>query len=499
MLNNLLINKVNYIIVTLFSFFWSLTFFFNPNGDYGTYLALSYLINEGQILYTDLFDHKGPFFYFFLSSINELIGNGFYQSYAILILISLIYLYPLIYLLNKKTNSLYLKITVLLLIISSFYKQDGNSSIALFQSGLIIIFFIFLTKCLEDKNKFKINWLISTIFISLAILTRIDSFIFFPLLFIIFFFKYNNINLKKIIFDILLSLITFLIVFLFLLILLSYSLNFELSNFLNNNFYFNFWYSGNFTNKFFYRPNQYSILLITGILIAIIFILHNILKKYAYKNLKNSLFKFLKFKDAEIKIELLYFDLFFLFLGFSSLIISIHDVFYYLYMFYAPALYFICSRLNLISPKFFKYLIVLSVYSIILNASPIIVKLIKNKNCLKTSFNYECKNINSTIADPDFKNSPIVLGDNGWVLLFSQSVPSNVFTNWWFYFDNKSYENETFLASHKKIINMPSNTKIWIQHSLLNSNNLNNKYLNEILDITYFVKNQGNYITYIIK
>ena len=44
-------NYYNYLFAILFSSFWSLNMFFYLDGDYGTYLGVSFLINEGQILY----------------------------------------------------------------------------------------------------------------------------------------------------------------------------------------------------------------------------------------------------------------------------------------------------------------------------------------------------------------------------------------------------------------------------------------------------------------
>ena len=55
MIKSLKFNYYNHLYAILFSSFWSLNIFFNHAGDYGTYLAISFLINEGQILYLDLF------------------------------------------------------------------------------------------------------------------------------------------------------------------------------------------------------------------------------------------------------------------------------------------------------------------------------------------------------------------------------------------------------------------------------------------------------------
>ena len=255
-------NYYNYLFAILFSSFWSLNMFFNLDGDYGTYLGVSFLINEGQILYSDLFDHKGPFFYFFLIIIDKFIGTGSYQSFIALILICLVFLIPLIYLINKKVSNSYLQITLLLLLFSSFYAQTPNSSIALFQSGLIVSFIIFLIKSLDKSENFWLNWFLSSVFISLAILTRIDSFIFLPILFFIFF--------KRNLSDFFIALIFFILFFLFLIFVLSFQLNFDLKNYINTNYFFNFWYGNLFINNFFYRPRQYSILLISGIFISLI-------------------------------------------------------------------------------------------------------------------------------------------------------------------------------------------------------------------------------------
>ena len=489
MIKSLKFNYYNHLYAILFSSFWSLNIFFNHAGDYGTYLAISFLINEGRILYLDLFDHKGPFFYFFLVVIGKFIGTGSYQSFISLILICLVFLMPLVYLINKKITNTYLQITLLLLLFSSFYAQTSNSSIALFQSGLIVSFFIFLIKSLNNPENFWFNWFLSSIFISLAILTRIDSFIFLPILFFIFFKR----NLP----EFFIALIFFVLFFLFLLFALSFQLNFDLKNYVNTNYFFNFWYGDLFIKNFFYRPQQYSILLISGIFISLIVILNYCSDKIEFKKI---FFKYFLFKK-KIKTDLNTFNLSLIFIlfGFMSIIIALNDVHYYLYMFYAPVLYFIICWSKFVPSKLYKYSIIMSIYCIILISLPIAKNLVKKIDCINSFTNNDCSNLKLTIIDPDFKNSPIVLGDNGWIIVLTRSTPKNVFTNWWFYYGNKSFENESLVNSHGKIINMPPNTSVWIQKSLIQTNMSQNKYLNEILRLSSFIQDQGMYVKYKIK
>jgi hypothetical protein len=483
------INYYNYIFAILFSSFWSLNVFFDQAGDYGTYLAISFLINEGQILYSDLFDHKGPFFYYFLAVIDEFIGTGFYQSFITLIIICLVFLTPLIYLINKKISNSYLQITLLLLIFSSFYAQNSNSSIALFQAGLIISFFIFLIKSLDKLDNFRLNWFISCIFISLAILTRIDSFIFLPILFLVFF--------KRNLLEFFIALIFFILFFIFLISVLSFQLNFDLKNYIYSNYFFNFWYGNLFIKIFFYRPQQYAILLVSGVLISLIIILNYCFNKM---NVWKIFLKYLllrkKFKTKFNKFNL---SLIFVFFGFMSLIIALNDVYYYLYIFYAPALYFIVSWSKFVPSKFYKYSIVMSIYCIMLISAPIAKNLIKKTDCINDFINNSCSNLESTIIDPDFKGFPIVIGDNGWIIVLSGSNPKNVFTNWWFYYGKKPFKNNSLINSHKKIIEMPPNTKLWIQKSLIKYSANQNQYLNEIFKVSSFIEDQGKYIKYKIK
>ena len=482
-------NYYNYLFAILFSSFWSLNMFFYLDGDYGTYLGVSFLINEGQILYSDLFDHKGPFFYFFLIIIDKFIGTGFYQSFIALSLICLVFLIPLIYLINKKVSNSYLQITLLLLLFSSFYAQTSDSSLALFQSGLIVSFIIFLIKSLDKSENFWLNWFLSSVFISLAILTRIDSFIFLPILFFVFF--------KRNLSDFFIALFFFILFFLFLIFVLSFQLNFDLKNYINTNYFFNFWYGNLFINNFFYRPRQYSILLISGIFISLIVTLNYCSDKI---KLKEIFFKyFLSRKNNNIDLNTFNLSLIFISFGFMSIIIAFNDVYYYLYMFYAPVLYFIICWSKFIPSKLYKYSIIMSIYCIILISFPIAKNLVKKIDCINSPTNNNCSDFKLTILDRDFKDLPIVIGDNGWIIVLTRSIPKNVFTNWWFYYGNKPFINENLINSHKKIINMPSNTNIWIQKSLMQSNMGQNKHLNEILRLSFFIQDQGIYVKYKIK
>ena len=178
-----------YFIVTLFA---SFSFFSTWSIDYGIYYSTSKSITEGKLLYEDMFTHKGPGYFFFLSLLGNLFGWGGYKiviPYACSILYLLASNYYFLKELNIEKKQ---KIFLYVIFVGFFSFQNGNASLVYFQIANILFSITFILKFYNRGN--LIYFTLSFFFISIAILTRIDSFsIFFALIFLLIITKKLNI------------------------------------------------------------------------------------------------------------------------------------------------------------------------------------------------------------------------------------------------------------------------------------------------------------------
>lgn len=218
-------NFVIILIITFISILYSSPFFSDLSTDMGAYYLGASLINESFILYQDWFDHKGPIIYGFLSILNYIIGKSIYAIYFSITFIFAIFLCTIIYILSNNKFILFEKILILVFASSFFYIQDFNFCISLIQ--YIFLFFAFH---LYLNQKIKL----SIFFITLSILTRIDSFIYlFPIIFHFFFIQKNSI------YETIKFILTFVIIFLITLSILSIALNFGIQDYFKTNFIWN--------------------------------------------------------------------------------------------------------------------------------------------------------------------------------------------------------------------------------------------------------------------
>jgi len=221
-------NYLSLSLIILFCLIFSATNTIYVERDYSFYYFTSSLLNDTNLLYENYFSHKGPFYFLFVSVIKSFIGDGIFQYKFIHFLTISLFSITTYFVLYRHTQK---KTLSFLIVLALFYFQNTGISIQLFHSTLIILGLFFFDK-FSDNNKY-IYFFISTLFILLAIFTRIDAIIFLPLL----------------IFQILYSKNRFILFLLFSLICLSvYSFfseiyGFSFNQFFNHNFVFNFMYA----------------------------------------------------------------------------------------------------------------------------------------------------------------------------------------------------------------------------------------------------------------
>lgn len=261
------------IIIIFFTICLSLRFFYMLESDYGIYFSGSYyFFNSDLTFYETVKDFKPPGYYLFLG----LIGSFFDWSYfsAYIGYICSIFLFvsssALIFLkINKNLNHF---ITYIIITSTFMSFLSTNAAIALFQCSLINICLFFHTRIYNKESSEILNIFLSYMFVSFAILSRVDSIIIIPIFLLATLFFYKDTNIVKIIKYFFIALIGFLIPFLLLTLL-----EISLSDFLFYNFELAAFYKENYISKvqYLYKPKVIEAVSGSALLFLIPIIFYN--------------------------------------------------------------------------------------------------------------------------------------------------------------------------------------------------------------------------------
>ena len=441
--------------------------------DFGGYYAGAKFIDSEYKLYSEFFDHKGPFYFFFLKIVGNIIGWGLPQAIISYFFGLSVFYFPIFFLIFQKDFNLLTKITLSLISTSILIGQDSNSSIAFFQQGLIIVSMIFLL-----KSEKIISFLISLLFICLAIYTRIDSIIYLPIFFIVLI---RN-NLKRNYFEIY-SNIFYIIIFPILFFLFfSFYFGFSFKEFWIGNIQFNSWYKeinydDNFIvtlAKFFLRPNALKFSAITLILPSIIYIINS--KKFTFLKSKFNIMSSRYLINNFLKNDISWFLIIIPPLGY---LYTLSDKNYYSLIFLCPALLFIIFNLDKflnfkkeLSIAFFAFILVINISYLQQN-----IKFLLTTNLnppFQETIDYITKN---KIENPEF------IGGEGWPYVLIDKKPIRAVNDYWVYSYDKEFLTKSLSMQHENLLSMPSGYKFWINNGLL-KHSKNNKLLKKVLEIS---------------
>ena len=446
-------------LLALVSLIWSLHLFRSWGTDYGNYYSSAKFLSDNYLIYTDFFTHKGPLFINLISSLGSIYGWGIFQSYFTLSIICFLFLmtnFFIILLFNKNRFEIVLLLSILICLL---YNSSSHISIALFQTFFVSLSFIFLYFASTKKNKINLYLIISILFFSCAILTRIDS--------IIYIFIYLNIFIllsnKEKFFFLIISLITFSIFFIFVMELNNYSFY----QYYLHNFDFNFRYISQYIDKL-YNNDQ------------------NLFLKYFYR------------RESFIHLSLLLFPFFLIIIFTNTSHLLKNKKFYIdcLSLILIPTIFWIStksetsSHLLIITFSYFlfltiylnkveflkklKYFLALHyIYLLFLTLGPGI-KTINYLNTNKINFNIEDKNQIVQYLKVSNVNKYYTIGSEGWIYIFSNLNNLGSTNNAWFYID-PSYETEGLIKQHKRIISNKGSL-ILIDLSMVDQFNMSKKF-----------------------
>ena len=297
------------IIFLIFSFFWTSKIFFEVESDFWQYIVGAYYLDGSSILYTDHWDNKGPFFYFYVKSILNFLGGKFFAIISLILISLIIYIIPFIFILKKIKKNFYIQTLFFFIFLALLYSQGYHSIPFLLSSTLKFYFLIFAYESFLKNNNFIKNFSITLVFFWLSFFTLVDTILFFPIILLILLKYFFNNKANRDIIKI--FSIFFLIPFSFYTIL-KFNFNYDFSSFFNSNFIFNSWATENYYGKYFtsYKINLNKFELFSNLLRSGILILFLIFFIQRLNNLKQYL-KYLSLSKISklIKHEMLFVDL----------------------------------------------------------------------------------------------------------------------------------------------------------------------------------------------
>ena len=188
------------IIVFLFilSFLCSIGHISSVHSDIGREFYIPWRMNEGDILYKDIFNVYAPLGYQLNAIFLKLLGEGFFSLYIVGFVLSLISLIC-IYLITKEySDKLYAFLTSILILFSCILYQSNCNWIAPYSYSLlyaITAFFLsFLMLLFYLKKKNIIYFILSCFFIGISVASKYEYTLF--ILILIFWAINKKLNLK---------------------------------------------------------------------------------------------------------------------------------------------------------------------------------------------------------------------------------------------------------------------------------------------------------------
>ena len=217
--------------------------------DIGIYFLGGMSLSQDFVLYDNFFDHKGPMYYLWIFLLRSILplepaGAGILIMLTLLFWFLTIELIIYLYRMENFESNIIRVISCL-----SLFLQNSNSMVSVFANVFTVISLLFLLKFLEKRSTFLL--IISSFFVSIAILTRVDYVLFILIFALILLFESRSIN---IIFTYLLYFLISIGISLFILIKILF---FSLRDYWISNWEFNFLY---------YLPKKYNTFEILGVL-----------------------------------------------------------------------------------------------------------------------------------------------------------------------------------------------------------------------------------------
>jgi hypothetical protein len=409
--------------------------------DYGIYYAGSVATRQNDYgLYSNFFEIKGPLYYGFLKLLSFFINYSLTGAVIELILTAFFWFLCVNIACRLISSKLHLLTIAAITSVALLVGQDSNSSMSLFQGGLVALSLALIYKYLVTYNItfFYLSIAAST----LACLVKLDSFgliIIIPLLYL-FCSKIRSV------FQLILGFVFFMFFYMTILLFLSQFLNFSLSNYFYQAFQFVIetrWNLGESKSHYgilgIFVRDYYSItlLLATGILFSLLIAYQNT----SFRNL---------IKDPGF-IIIIY--------GSISYLVLESDKNYHLLVLYSSLLVALVIKIE--NELIFNRLKVITVTSL-LSASLVIANFSVDSRCVITN-NIQCLNRFEDLLQPNQDKGLLQKSfylNQGWPFIINGVLPKINFTVWWPLAFNVKYSTNQVIDEANT-----SNFPIWVDYN----------------------------------
>lgn len=473
----------------IISLLWAMRLPFEWGSDFGAYYAGAMYTDDSYRLYSDFFDHKGPMYYAFLKAIGWIIGFGAPQALFSLTLTAFIYFLSLVILIARKQKIL--ATTVLVIAALSLVGQPSNASIALFLASQILFAYHFSRKYLVTGN--LSDAALAGAFATSAALTRVDAIGY--LLWVAGVLvigtkamRQPGGNLLVIAKPLVVAIAAGVVLFVLVISLMSFSLN----EMYVANISFNHYYKDVIGGSYFYRSNHFEILLKSGALFMVGYLLLDIFKGFRgwvacigpSSNLNSDSVRELLGNGATWTFVLI---------GVAIWIYSGSDKDYHVYLILLPLLVLVINYgAELLNGRVLLVIVFLGL-PFSLDAAKATWRLLRYPECLTSPF---CKK-SPAVAYQDAVQLMVdgkvqaIIGGRGWPYVFARQKPIMSVNDWWLYSNNTPFVTPVLQDQFEKIVGMKDGEKILIDKSLYNSDT-GSAYLEKIRE-SYSKENDLGY------
>jgi len=428
---------------------YSLTLTFGS--DYTFYFVTSDFLADKRIIYNDFFTHKGPIYFIFLYLIKYFFGSsylGYHIGFILTIFLFGVIFYSTVKIKSDKFLGLILSMSIFT---SLFFSQNSNSSIQYFTLSLILLFIFYFERYL--KNQKLLHLILSSIFLSISILTRIDSLIYLLIPFV-FLFKIDK--HKRVPYSIIQIIIPVTIYY-----TLKIFLDFSSIDFYNHNLEFNFLYAKNdhsfleLIKRLIFRKQTFILFCVTGSILYI-----------------------RKVFELESNVKL-----FFLLLSLILFVSTLSDKDYHILILLVPFFYVIS---HYIKTNDFRFIIIsiLCSFFVILASFERILKHQKLSNQLKIDHRLEI------LLDNDLNENSFIIGGESYINFYKKNLKHQSINNWWFYRGIGFKKNKELEINHMKVL---KNKKPFYLHKKLYDNFSQNKSILELIESSVILDKRGDF------
>jgi len=471
------------------SILWAFRLPYEWGSDFGGYYAGAMFTDDAYRLYSQYFDHKGPIYYVFLKIIGWFIGFGAPQALFSLALTAFTFFVSLVILVEKKKKSLATLVLVIATI--SLAQQPTNASIALFLASQILFAYYFTNKYIATSS--LVDAAFAGFFATSAVMTRIDAigyliWVVGALLVLPNMTREQGSNAVTKFRPLAVAVAAGAVLFVLVVLQMGLSIN----EMFVANISFNNYYKNVVGGCFYCRSNHFLILLKSGALFVIGYLLIE-----TFKDFRNWIFSKKLLKTLDVVSAQRFYDngasWTFVFVGVALWIYSGSDKDYHIYLILLSIFVLVIKYGDKLLNGRVLLAVCFSALPFTQEYAKTVWQLVRYPECLSQPFCLKSPALAYKDAVQLMKDGKflVIIGGRGWPYVFARQKPIVSLNDWWLYSNNTPFATPELQKQFEEVVNMKEDSEILIDKSLYNSDT-GSPYLDKIREV-YSVKNNLDY------